>query len=195
MDALRGHLAVAAEQGLCQRWGAVLDFYPQVDTLIYVQVEGCYGEPSSSPTRHSVLARRYLRTLGMLVAVALGALSVVVSSALPAFGAPIAGTTPGAASTASVQPMSASGCNQSVCITGSGTEVTNWSTSATLPASMCSVADYWAAGNLVYQGNEKCGAGNGSVFSYWPKPGYFAPGTQLCSTWTGVAGRPCETVE
>jgi len=124
-------------------------------------------------------------------------LAVLTGTALPVFAAPATGTASQTTPTSSVQPLSASGCNQSVCIyvTGSGTDVTNWSTSATLPASMCTVADYWADGNLVYQGNDKCGSGGASVSSYWPEPGYFAPGTQLCSTWTGIAGRPCEIVE
>ena len=143
------------------------------------------------------MAQRPLRTSGILAAVMVIALTVFAGSALPAFAAPVTGSASYAAPTSSVQPLSASGCNQSVCIyvTGSGTDVTNWSTSATLPTSMCTVADYWANGNLVYQGNEKCGSGGASVSSYWPEPGYFAPGTQLCSTWAGVAGKPCETVE
>lgn len=65
-----------------------------------------------------------------------------------------------ATAAASVSPLTASGCNQRVCIyvEGSGTSVTYWSTTATLPASMCTVASYCANGVLVYKGNAKCGS-------------------------------------
>ena len=94
-------------------------------------------------------------------------------------------------------PASASGCNQRVCIhvTGTGTHVTRWSTTAVLPSSMCTFAEYWANGVLVYVGNTKCGSAGDEVSSYWPDPGSFSVGTQLCNTWTGIAGKPCETIE
>ncbi len=97
----------------------------------------------------------------------------------------------------SISPQTASGCNQYVCIyvEGSGTQVTYWSTTAALPHSMCTVANYWADGVLVYEGNTKCGSSGGQVSSYWSNPGHFAVGTQLCNTWTGIAGKPCEVVE
>jgi hypothetical protein len=60
---------------------------------------------------------------------------------------------------------------------------------------MCTVAKYWANGVLVYEGNTKCGSSGEQVFSYWTDPGYFAAGTVLCNTWTGIAGKPCETIE
>jgi len=121
------------------------------------------------------------------------AVLVLVASSLSLGSAPVA-----AASTApSISPQTAGGCNQRVCIyvEGSGTQVTYWSTTATLPASMCSVAKYWANGVLVYEGNTKCGSSGGQASSYWSDPGYFAAGTVVCSTWTGLSGRPCETIE
>ncbi len=60
---------------------------------------------------------------------------------------------------------------------------------------MCTVAKYWADGVLVYEGNIKCGSSGGHVFSYWSDPGYFVAGTELCNTWTGISGRPCETIQ
>jgi hypothetical protein len=104
---------------------------------------------------------------------------------------------PAASAAPSASPQTASGCNQSVCIyvEGSGTQVTYWSTTAALPASMCTVAKYWASGALVYEGNTKCGSSGAEVSSYWSDPGYFAVGTQLCNTWTGIPGKPCETIE
>lgn len=137
--------------------------------------------------------RRGLRTTVVaIVAVALtvGAASVLVP-AQAAFGAPEP-----TRSTAT-SPLTASRCNQNVCIyvVGSGTQVTKWETSAVLPMAMCTVAKYWANGVLVYEGTSKCGSAGGSVMSYWSGPGYFPAGTQVCNTWTNVPGRPCETIE
>ena len=117
---------------------------------------------------------------------------IVASSLMLALGPP-----PAASAALSISPLTASGCNQDVCIyvEGSRTQVTYWSTTASLPASMCTVAKYWANGVLVYEGNTKCGSSGGRVSSYWSDPGYFASGTELCSTWTGIPGKPCETVE
>lgn len=139
--------------------------------------------------RRTPAMRLAIRTLLGLVAAA-----ILVTGTI-AFGSAIAA---GASSNLpAVAPPSASGCNQAVCIyvTGSGTQVTYWSTTAVLPSSECSVADYWANGQLVYKGKSKCGSAGAEVSSYWPDPGYFAAGTQLCNTWTGVPGRPCETIE
>lgn len=135
------------------------------------------------------VSRRLIRLLAWPSAVA--ALLVVLT-------APVGWPAAGASSNPTpVTPLTASGCNQRVCIyvTGSGTRVTWWSTTAVLPSSMCTFAEYWANGALVYEGNTKCGSAGGEVSSYWPHPGYFATGTQLCNTWIGVPGKPCETVE
>jgi hypothetical protein len=96
----------------------------------------------------------------------------------------------------SIVPLTASGCNQDICIyvEGSGTQVTYWSTTAVLPVSMCTVAKYWANGVLIYEGNTKCGSAGARVSSYWNSPGYFPAGTEVCNTWTGVPGKPCETI-
>lgn len=104
---------------------------------------------------------------------------------------------PAGVASASISPLTASGCNQDVCIyvEGSGTQVTYWSTTAVLPASTCTVAKYWANGVLVYEGNTKCGTAGARVSSYWNSPGYFPVGTEVCNTWTNVPGKPCETIE
>ncbi len=167
-----------------------------MDTLLYVQREGRCAEPAGSHAAGGRRAQRFTGAPAVITAVVV-VLAVLIASALPVFAAPVTRTASPTTPTSSVEPLSASGCNQSVCIyvTGSGTDVTNWSTSATLPGSMCTVADYWADQNLVYQGNEKCGSGGTSVSSYWPQPGYFPAGTQLCNTWSNISGRPCESVE
>ena len=138
--------------------------------------------------------RRRRRRISPVVAVFVAALTVGAGSVVPvqaAFGA----TEPSAS--AATSPLTASGCNQDVCIyvVGSGTQVTKWETTAVLPTAMCTVARYWANGVLVYEGTTKCGSGGGSVMSYWTSPGYFAAGTQVCNTWTNVPGKPCETIE
>ncbi len=104
---------------------------------------------------------------------------------------------PGGGTSTTTSPLTASGCNQGVCIyvVGSGTYVTRWETRAVLPTAMCTVSRYWANGVLVYEGTTKCGSAGGSVTSYWPSPGYFPAGTEVCNTWTGIPGRPCETIE
>ncbi len=134
--------------------------------------------------------RRYLPKGAVRSGVA--ALVLIASSLLFTFAPASA-----ASAAPSISPQTASGCNQYVCIyvEGSGTQVTYWSTTAALPASICTVAKYWANGVLVYEGNTKCGSGGAEVSSYWPDPGSFAAGTQLCNTWIGVLGKPCETVE
>lgn len=134
--------------------------------------------------------RRYLPHGAVPSSVA--ALAFVASSLVGAFA-----SAPAADAAPPTSPQTASGCNQDVCIyvEGSGTQVTYWSTTAALPASMCTVAKYWANGALVYEGNTKCGSSGGHVFSYWSNPGYFAAGTQVCNTWTGIPGKPCETIQ
>ncbi len=128
-----------------------------------------------------------------------GALASSVPALVLVASSLVLALTPASAASAapSISPQTASGCNQSVCIyvEGSGTRVTYWSTTAALPTSMCTVAKYWANGVLVYEGNTKCGSSGRQVFSYWSDPGYFAAGTVLCNTWTGISGRPCETIE
>lgn len=134
--------------------------------------------------------RRSPVVAAFVAALTVGAASVVVP-VQTAFGA----TEPSASTATS--PLTASGCNQNVCIyvVGSGTQVTKWETTADLPTAMCTVAKYWANGVLVYEGTIKCGSAGGSVMSYWSRPGHFAAGTELCNTWTGIPGKPCETIE
>ena len=138
--------------------------------------------------RRTPEVRRVTRTLAGLTASALVAVVTAPVGWAAAAGSPTA--TP-------VSRLTASGCNQRVCIyvTGSGTRVTWWSTTAVLPSPMCTFAQYWADGALIYEGNTKCGSEGTEVSSYWSNPGYFAAGTEVCNTWAGVPGRPCETIE
>ncbi len=129
-----------------------------------------------------------------IVVVAVTAGSVVAPTPAGALssGSPHAGPSP-----SQFVPESADGCNQSVCIdvVGSGTTVSYWSTSTTLPYSLCTSSSYWANDVLVAKGPTQCGDVGSELSSAWNDPGYFPAGTQLCNTWSNISGRPCETIE
>ncbi len=95
-----------------------------------------------------------------------------------------------------VTPLSASGCNLSVCITviGTGLYVSDWSTTAYPSTTVCSFAAYWANGVVIATSNQVCGKSGDTFYSDWPNPGFFANNTQVCNTWVQIAGRPCETI-
>ena len=91
---------------------------------------------------------------------------------------------------------SAVGCSGPVCIyvTGTGLHVSDWSTSLALSKSMCSTASFLVNGVLWASGVNECGSAGNELVSDWSSPGNFPNGTVLCNTWTGVSGKPCETV-
>lgn len=94
-----------------------------------------------------------------------------------------------------VHPMSASGCNDLVCIevTGSGLEVTKWFTAAYSvdDEDICAYPIFWVDGEADIVGEEICG----TLLEAWDdEPEWFENNTHLCNSWPGVAGKPCETV-
>jgi len=91
---------------------------------------------------------------------------------------------------------SANGCSGPVCIyvTGSGLNVSDWATSVYLSRSMCTTASFLVNGVLWASGGNQCGSGGVELVSDWSDPGNFPNGTVLCNTWSGVSGKPCETV-
>jgi hypothetical protein len=95
-----------------------------------------------------------------------------------------------------VAPLSASGCNSSVCINvqGSGSEVSDWETTAWASTYVCTQANYWADYVLVHQGSTQCVRAGTELVSDWRNLS-FPNGTVLCNTWPGIAGEPCETIE
>jgi hypothetical protein len=101
-----------------------------------------------------------------------------------------------AAPSIGIHPDSANGCSGAICIyvTGSGLHVSDWSTSVVLSKTMCSTASFYANGVLVGLGLNTCGSSGNQLVSDWSNPGNFANGTVLCNTWSGVSGKPCETV-
>jgi hypothetical protein len=83
-----------------------------------------------------------------------------------------------------------------VCIfvTGSGLNVSDWTTTVKLPKTMCSTAHFLVNGVLVVNGPNICGTSGNELGADWSNPGNFANGTSLCNTWTGVSGEACITV-
>ena len=95
-----------------------------------------------------------------------------------------------------IVPDSANTCNGSVCIfvTGSGLNVSDWTTTVSLSRSQCSTASFLVNGVVWASGINTCGSAGDELVSDWSSPGNFANGTVLCNTWSGIAGRPCATV-
>jgi hypothetical protein len=141
------------------------------------------GALSRRTVAHVVVAGLSVLAVGMLTAGAAAAAGpdVTVNSAVPNIG---------------IMPDSANGCSGAICIfvTGSGLHVSDWTTTVVLSRSMCSTASFLANGVLVASGGSQCGASGDELISDWPSPGNFANGTVLCNTWSGISGKPCETV-
>lgn len=96
-----------------------------------------------------------------------------------------------------VHPDGANGCNQAVCISlsGSGTDVTDWLTNGNASKAMCTYAEFWENGSVIATSNEQCGPANDLYTANWSNPGNFPVGASLCNTWSGLPGKPCETIE
>jgi hypothetical protein len=107
--------------------------------------------------------------------------AVTVNSPVPAIG---------------IVPDSANGCSGAICIfvTGSGLHVSDWQTSVALSKSMCTTASFLVNGTLRASGVSQCGSTNTELVSDWSSPGNFPNGSVLCNTWSGISGKPCETV-
>jgi hypothetical protein len=107
--------------------------------------------------------------------------AVTVNSPVPAIG---------------IVPDSANGCSGAICIfvTGSGLHVSDWQTSVALSKSMCTTASFLVNGTLRASGVSQCGSANTELVSDWSSPGNFPNGSVLCNTWSGISGKPCETV-
>jgi len=93
--------------------------------------------------------------------------------------------------------LSASGCNQSVCIEliGTGLVVDRWRTTASVSSATCSQARFLRNGWVVRTSAPVCSSSSGTLVAVWHGPGGFSHGDQLCNTWSGVAGKPCKTVK
>jgi hypothetical protein len=103
---------------------------------------------------------------------------------------------------ATVIPNSASGCNYDVCIdiTGSGTNVTNWTTTAYGNVGCTMPWFIWTEpgqGTQHEPGPEICptSSGDGVYYDTQGPYGYFPDRTHLCNTWNRIPGEPCENIE
>jgi hypothetical protein len=72
--------------------------------------------------------------------------------------------------------------------------VSDWQTSVALSKSMCTTASFLVNGTLRASGVSQCGSTNTELVSDWSSPGNFPNGSVLCNTWSGISGKPCETV-
>jgi hypothetical protein len=133
--------------------------------------------------KNCLRARPYMGLLTITLLLSSMALEAAVASAAPALQTPF-------------RPLSASGCNESVCIDvqGSGSTVSDWETTAWAATSLCTYADFWVNYVLDRQGGEVCVGGGTELESDW-KNTSFPNGTVLCNTWPGIPGEPCETIE
>lgn len=131
------------------------------------------------------LSRRVLEAAVASTAVALPSMAASASAAIPHRSsqpeAVLTGTT----------------CNGNTCqvVSGSGTKVTSWYTQTTAPSAVCTYARYLETGTVIAESGETCLKAGGSASATWSNPGSFPAGTVLCTTWSGISGRPCDRIE
>jgi hypothetical protein len=96
-----------------------------------------------------------------------------------------------------VVPLTASSCNGNTCqvVYGSGTTVTDWYTETTAPSAVCTYAEFLENGVVIAESGSTCLSAGGTAQANWSDPGTFPVGTKLCTTWAGIAGKPCATIE
>jgi hypothetical protein len=96
----------------------------------------------------------------------------------------------------SPSPLALVDCAGNTCqaLSISGTTVTNWATSTTAPNSVCTYAEYFENGTIIAESGSTCLSAGQQANSNWSDPGWFPVGTRLCTAWTGIAGKPCNTI-
>lgn len=96
----------------------------------------------------------------------------------------------------SVSPMDSSGCSVDVCIylTGTNGVVRGWSTNGFYRSTGSTFAAYWRSNIIIGTSDGVYAPRPGLVVSRWASGNlYFSQPAQLCNTWVGIAGKPCET--
>ena len=109
----------------------------------------------------------------------------------------MAGDPPGASAHALADgPASSSTCNGSVCeyVQGSGTEVTDWETTAYAGSATCTYANFWVNYVLERQSSQQCVAAGTQLRSDWRNTS-FPVGTVLCNTLVRHIRRPLRNYE
>jgi len=95
-----------------------------------------------------------------------------------------------------VAPLSASGCNQDVCISivGSSNHVDSWSSQAFWNGGeTCTRSKFFINSAVIRTGTVVCG-GAGVFFTDWEANKFFPSPSLACNTWTTIPGKPCETI-
>ncbi len=122
----------------------------------------------------------------------------LVAAVLGTTGLSSASVTRGAVvvSASSPGPMELTACDQNTCqvIANSGTMVTDWATSTTAPNSVCTYAEYIENGTIIAESATTCLSAGQEGDANWSDPGKFPANAKLCTVWTGIAGKPCNTV-
>lgn len=128
---------------------------------------------------------------------ALGATVLSMAVVLPSMGVSAGGTTIRKQSARPQSVLTGTTCNGNTCqvVTGSGTKVTSWYTQTTAPAAVCTFAKYLENGTVIAESSETCLKAGEEASATWNSPGSFPAGTTLCTTWTGISGKPCDTIE
>jgi hypothetical protein len=96
-----------------------------------------------------------------------------------------------------VQPNSASGCNQDVCIqiNGYSNYISYWGTTGFNDGPLCSWPDWWYALNVVATTDILCVDDAGVFIGDWYPNRRFTPNpATACNSWWAINGFPCETV-
>lgn len=182
---------------------------------VLLVVSACVSAPAQGVTRMSSVAstvatsnssgvvqvqdRQYVVSAGLASKInsqdwsGLTQLQLASAGIHPGMAAPD-GSLPSVVARSGVQPDSAFGCTANVCIyiSGSGLLVNEWDTSVSNNVYTCTFAAYWVRGSIYSTTNSVCG--NSDFWGYWAAGRTFVDGSQLCNTWAGFAGKPCETI-
>jgi hypothetical protein len=99
-------------------------------------------------------------------------------------------------STTLPSPLPVTACAGNTCqaMSISGTTVTNWATSTTAPKDVCTYAEYFDNGTIIAESSETCLSTGQQANALWSDPGSFPARAKLCTAWTGIPGKPCNTV-
>lgn len=124
----------------------------------------------------------------------ISSLLLIVSATAGVISGSAAASTPPAA--VAIQPLSIlanTNCAGNSCqvIDHAGDDVTDWYVETTAPSSICTYARYYKGATLIAESARTCLSSGQEATANWSAPGSFASGTNLCSSWYGIPGRPC----
>lgn len=96
-----------------------------------------------------------------------------------------------------MRPLTATTCNGDTCqtVSGSGQYVSTWESETTAPDSTCTKAQFFENGTLIAESGSTCLTSGEDSSATWEPEENFPIGAQLCSQWTNIPGKPCDTIE